>query len=117
MTSCVGCGCDAFHRCEPDGCYWLRVDTEAKLGVCSSCSEHVESWDQGERIPHATSAAEEEAFAEGRLRIHAPERPKQVFGKDGRCLHDWPYDEEVRDGDRCRWCGMTFVRHIFTECP
>ena len=112
-STCIGCGCDDFHAC-PGGCFWRRVDKDARLGVCSECEGHVEAWDRGDRTPHAVPAAEHEALAEGLLRIMRPEQRKPIGG--GPCMHDWPY-EDVRDSDRCRWCGMSFVRHVFTECP
>lgn len=114
IASCIGCGCDDFHACRPDSCYWLRVDYNAGAGVCSECPEHVEAWDRGDRTPHAEPAAIDEAFRSGELRIHRPEQQRPAG--DGQCKHDWPF-EDVQDSDCCRWCGMSFTRHIFTEMP
>jgi hypothetical protein len=113
-ATCTGCGCDDFHACE-GGCYWLRLDRADGKGVCSECPEHVEAWDRDDRTPHAPPIAELEAIAEGTLRIESPPRPPRKTAA-GLCDHDWPFDE-VRDGDCCRHCGMTFVRYIFTEAP
>lgn len=110
---CIGCGCDDNHAC-PDGCWWLRVDRADAKGVCSECEAHVEAWDRGDRTPHAEPIAELEAIAAGAIRFDSPFRPKPKDGCKGD--HDWPY-EDIRDSDTCRWCGMTFTRHVFTECP
>lgn len=32
------------------------------------------------------------------------------------CDHDWP-DQPSMDSSRCAKCGMSFARHVFTECP
>jgi hypothetical protein len=50
FSVCVGCGCDDFHACQPEGCSWLRVDRKVKIGVCSSCEHLVSVWDRGERL-------------------------------------------------------------------
>ena len=110
-ATCIGCGCDDFHACE-DGCYWLRVDYADKLGVCSSCEEHVETWDRRDRTPHAQPIAELEDPKLSRIpRPDSPKRPAPC-----NTDHDWPF-EDVQDSDQCRRCGMSFVRHIFTEMP
>jgi hypothetical protein len=113
LATCIGCGCDDNHACE-DGCWWLRCDYVAGLGVCSQCEEHVEAWDRGDRTPRATPAAELEAIAEGALRIENPPRARRPDGCKGD--HDWPF-EDVRDSDSCRQCGMSFTRHIYMEMP
>ncbi|AEA65786.1 hypothetical protein bgla_3p0860 (plasmid) [Burkholderia gladioli BSR3] len=48
VAYCIGCGCHDYCACE-SGCWWLRVDYEAAVGVCSECEEHVERWDAGDR--------------------------------------------------------------------
>jgi hypothetical protein len=113
VATCIGCGCDDRHACE-GGCWWLRVDYDEGKGVCNQCEEHVEAWDRGDRTSHAAPVAEIEAFAAGELRIHRPDQKP----KSGGCNtdHDWPY-EDAQDGDTCRQCGMTFLRHVFTEMP
>lgn len=112
-ATCIGCGCDDFHACG-EGCYWLRVDYEEGKGVCSECDEHEAAWDQGDRIMHAEPTSEREAIAEGLFRIESTERAPRKTAAGG-CDHDWPY-EDVRDTDRCRHCGMSFLRHVFVEC-
>jgi hypothetical protein len=108
-ASCIGCGCDDFHAC-PDGCSWLRVDYDEGKGVCSECEEHVEAWDRGDHTSHAVPASE----LENPARIHRPEQPRPKNAT--QCQHDWPF-EDVEMTDQCRWCGMSFTRHVFTECP
>jgi hypothetical protein len=111
-AACIGCGCDDMHACydrgREAGCYWLRLDRKAGKGVCSECEEHVEAWDRGDRTSHAEPAE----LIENPPRISRPEQPRPA-GKP--CPHDWPF-EDVQDSDQCRWCGMSFVRHVFTEC-
>lgn len=50
-SKCIGCGCTDSRACiEPESgnpCSWLRVDRHSGLGVCSCCTEHVQSWDEG----------------------------------------------------------------------
>lgn len=113
VAACIGCGCDDNHACG-DGCYWLRVDRAEGSGVCSECEAHVEAWDRGDRTPRATPVAEIITEQEGTLRFHRPEQPKPSTGCNRD--HDWPF-EDVRDSDQCRHCGISFVRHVFTEGP
>lgn len=54
IAICVGCGCDDEHACldafdEP--CFWLIVDRQARLGVCSQCPQHLAAWRRGYRTP------------------------------------------------------------------
>jgi hypothetical protein len=113
LAICIGCGCDDNHACA-EGCWWLRVDHAAGKGICSECEDHVEAWDRGDRTPHAESITESEAIAEGRLWIQHPEQSKTALHCKGN--HDRPF-EDIQDTDTCRWCGMSFLRHIFTEFP
>lgn len=113
LANCIGCGCDDHHACG-DGCWWLRVDYGARLGVCSSCEAFVEQWDAGDRTPHAAPIAELEDPALQRVPRPEQRRPRLAAGE--RCQHDWPF-EDVQDQDQCRWCGMSFTRYVFTECP
>ena len=48
LARCIGCGCNDMHACE-GGCYWLRVDYAAGVGVCSECKAHVKRWEAGDR--------------------------------------------------------------------
>jgi hypothetical protein len=51
-ATCIGCGCDDLHACPSElfgSCYWLRVDRELCVGVCSGCPFHLQRWDSGER--------------------------------------------------------------------
>lgn len=110
---CIGCGCDDNHGCG-DGCFWLRVDYADKLGVCSQCEEFEAQWDSGDRTPHAPPIAEiEDPVLQ---RIPRPEQRRPHLARSERCGHDWPF-EDVQDADQCRWCGMGFIRYVFTECP
>lgn len=116
VASCIGCGCDDHHACN-GGCWWLHVDYEVGLGVCSQCEEHVEAWERGDRTSHAQPATEAEIdqrqYNGRELRFEQPRPPGWSLAK---CAHDWPYPEP-QWGDACRWCGMSFARHVFTECP
>lgn len=51
VAYCIGCGCHD-HRACTNGCWWLRVDYAAAVGVCSECGGHVQRWDAGERTRH-----------------------------------------------------------------
>jgi len=48
VAYCIGCGCHDNRAC-PNGCYWLKVDYPAAVGVCSECKPHVNRWNAGER--------------------------------------------------------------------
>ena len=48
LARCIECGCDDDYGCD-EGCFWLRVDREAGLGVCSSCETRLKDWDAGDR--------------------------------------------------------------------
>jgi hypothetical protein len=130
LATCIGCGCDDSHACY-GGCYWLRLDREEGLGVCSECPEHLEAWDLGDR----TTRAEAAASLENPARVPRPERPAppsvqpnsgicqeisagattvRIAPRSGVCPHDWPF-QDVRDDDCCRWCGMSFLHHLFAE--
>lgn len=110
VAVCIGCGCDDNHACAAR-CWWLRLDREHQEGVCSECEEHVEAWDRGDRTPRAAPIAELED-----AKLQRVPRPEQPRPNAKPCKHDWPF-EDVQDADQCRWCGMGFLRHVFTECP
>lgn len=41
-ATCVGCGCTDGHACVNEyreTCYWLKVNRETGMGVCSCCPE------------------------------------------------------------------------------
>jgi hypothetical protein len=51
---CIACGCDEDHACDRsvvrglgdmEGCWWLRFDADAGVGVCSACEDLVRVWD------------------------------------------------------------------------
>jgi hypothetical protein len=48
LATCIECGCNDFQACE-HGCWWVRVDYKAGLGVCSECAHRVKDWDRGDR--------------------------------------------------------------------
>lgn len=52
VAVCIACGCDDLHACD-DGsggaCYWVRLDADMGIGVCSQCRRHVPNWDNGVR--------------------------------------------------------------------
>ena len=48
VAACIGCGCHDLRACA-GGCYWLRVDYDARAGVCSQCVLSLVAWAAGER--------------------------------------------------------------------
>ena len=44
LVRCIGCGCTEFNACRheprtPDGsCFWVAVDEENRVGLCSCCA-------------------------------------------------------------------------------
>lgn len=48
---CVGCGCTDTRACLNQGqpCHWLLVDKELCIGVCSSCPDKVEVFEQKQK--------------------------------------------------------------------
>lgn len=117
IAYCIGCGCDDFNACYDEmrdcGCHWIRVDRETGEGVCSECQEHAEAWDRGDRTRRAMTQDEIELEAiPGRIVNSAAEPPAH----NTPCRHHWPYLQPEMS-DCCNWCGMSFARHIHTECP
>lgn len=53
IATCIGCGCDDQHACWDEAagspCGWLVVDYADGLGVCSTCPDHLERWNAGDR--------------------------------------------------------------------
>ncbi|EAA8752617.1 hypothetical protein E0I83_02040 [Salmonella enterica subsp. enterica serovar Stanley] len=55
-ATCVGCGCTDNNACVNeyhDTCYWLKVNRQSGLGVCSFCTEflsHPLTDDDGEAV-------------------------------------------------------------------
>lgn len=43
-ATCIGCGCDVRHTGEL-GRFWLRLDRDRGVGVCSACDIYREPWD------------------------------------------------------------------------
>lgn len=58
LNTCIGCGCDDVHACLVDGmpCSWLRLDPEARAGVCSGCKDDVDRYDAGDRTREVSNA-------------------------------------------------------------
>lgn len=91
IAVCIGCGCDDFHACVDelnDACSWLVVNRNIGLGVCSSCPEHLERWDNAENEPVLEGLAISQSAQSGGNRaffrpdIHAGERvvqPVELF--------------------------------------
>ncbi len=53
---CIGCGCRDSHACvtalmlddsitELSACFWIKVDYELGIGICSECPEKVEEFE------------------------------------------------------------------------
>ncbi|EBW2193940.1 hypothetical protein KZK20_002360 [Salmonella enterica] len=55
-ATCVGCGCTDNNACVNeyhDTCYWLKVNRQSGLGVCSFCIEflsHPLTGEDGEAV-------------------------------------------------------------------
>lgn len=53
LATCIGCGCDDNNACIEETtnspCYWMRLETAVKKGVCSNCKDHMKRWDDGDR--------------------------------------------------------------------
>lgn len=57
---CIGCGCNEQHACDLKyfnglvecgiGCWWVRFNADAKIGVCSACWDLVKAWDTGKSL-------------------------------------------------------------------
>lgn len=56
-ATCIGCGCSDSHACvtvrtidDPvsilQGCFWVKVDYELRIGVCSECVENIEEYEE-----------------------------------------------------------------------
>jgi hypothetical protein len=47
-NECFGCGCTDTKACVTNDapCHWLVLERTLGLGVCSSCPEHVEPFEQ-----------------------------------------------------------------------
>lgn len=50
-TECFGCGCTESKACTSTdkSCHWLVIDNVLGLGVCSSCHEYVERFEQHQK--------------------------------------------------------------------
>jgi hypothetical protein len=49
IATCIGCGCDDFHACSPEGCSWIKVNYASGQGVCSNCENHLARWEMKQR--------------------------------------------------------------------
>lgn len=46
---CIGCGCKDSHACASEttgACFWIKVDRELRIGVCSECADHVAAFEE-----------------------------------------------------------------------
>ena len=52
-NECFGCGCTDTKACVNNDvpCHWLVLDRTLGLGVCSSCPEHIEPFEQHQEGP------------------------------------------------------------------
>jgi len=52
---CIGCGCSDGHACVSpvtEACFWIKVDREIGIGVCSECPEHIELFEAWQDYGH-----------------------------------------------------------------
>lgn len=51
IATCIGCDCTDQCACVGANgpCYWLVVDYDAGVGVCSCCQSHMGRWESGDR--------------------------------------------------------------------
>lgn len=106
-SHCVGCGCNDFRSCI-DGCWWLEVDTQRGVGVCSQCgpkhSVKVFAMGDGTWWAGACSAAEilvayrkENGIAEADALANEGELPQELTLLQ---LHKLTFSGGRRRGDR-----------------
>ena len=67
VSVCIGCGCTDDHACVTaptlddvatgfDACFWIKVDRELGLGVCSECVDKIEEFEQRQQRLHRVVA-------------------------------------------------------------
>ena len=52
---CIGCGCTDGHACThtvTGPCWWIKVDRDLGIGVCSECEEKVELFETMALVMH-----------------------------------------------------------------
>ena len=52
---CIGCGCSDRHACVAPvtgACFWIKVDRELGIGVCSECPERVDLFEAWQNHAH-----------------------------------------------------------------
>lgn len=127
IATCIGCGCDDHHACQPEGCYWLRVDYAAGVGVCSECNDAVQAWDNGIRVriqPGMLNAQRPTVRDKDIIKLVSLEIAKQIYkgvvagdmeeaGEDiAKVLLRHPLDDGYqlakRLEDECGWFRVDF---------
>jgi len=54
-ATCIGCGCSDRHACVAPvtgACFWIKVDRELGIGVCSECPERVDLFEAWQNHAH-----------------------------------------------------------------
>lgn len=120
IATCIGCGCDDNHACQPGCCWWLRVDYSAGVGVCSKCEDFVKAWDDGTRTraqPNAGAAQRPTVRDKDIIESVAREIAELMNGKDAtqdiaKVLTHHPLDDGYhlakRLEDECGWFRVDF---------
>ena len=49
VATCIGCGCNDNQACA-EGCTWLAVDRDERIGVCSNCPEQLAEFEGEQRV-------------------------------------------------------------------
>jgi hypothetical protein len=47
-ATCIGCGCSDGHACVHSvtgPCWWIKVDRELGIGICSECEHKIEEYE------------------------------------------------------------------------
>jgi len=55
VAFCIGCGCSDRHACVAPvtgACFWIKVDRELGIGVCSECPERVDLFEAWQNHAH-----------------------------------------------------------------
>jgi len=52
ISVCIGCGCNDVRACcnevTAQPCAWIRLDRDARRGVCTECEHMAAQWDAWE---------------------------------------------------------------------